>query len=268
MTRSDRGFTIVEVLVVAGVMAILLSLLLPALSKAKEAARQAKCLAQVRNHQQLIFAYAISYDDQVPYIWPKVREPPDGIPHPPPHGSPDWYLLIAGLWQVPLMDSFGNNGMHESLFCPSNTTPDIDDIEALTKELFGLPPEQVQGTRDYYLSEAMFFDPEALDPADPKWEPRYYVPQKLSGILFPSDKGFLRDAGTYHDPQWQRVGVAATPPFVKIAGFGDGSVALLNTVELIPGLVMNPTGNAEHDWWKGEMGKLSFTPWGVRGRDR
>ena len=167
------------------------------------------------------------------------------------------------------MDSFGNNGMHESLFCPSNTAPDIDDIEALTKELFGLPPEQVQGTRDYSLSHALFFDPEALDPDEPKLEsPRFYVPRKLGEISFPSDKAFLFDIQPNHDSQWQRLGHYALPPYDRIVGFSDGSARMLNTAELIPGLIMNPSGDADHDRIRSELAKLNFTPWGVRGRDR
>lgn len=267
MTRSDRGFTIVEVLVVAGVIAILLSLLLPALAKAKEAARQAKCLTQVRNHQQLIFMYAMSYDDQVPYIWSKVGAPPDEIPHPPPQGSPDWYLMISSLWQAPLMDAFDGNGIHETLFCPSNTERH-HMIESLRDA--GIPNlEQLQGTRNYSLSNALFLDPEALDPDEPNWEsPRFYVPRRLGEILFPSDKVFLFDNTLYHDPQWQRLGVYALPPYNRIAGFSDGSAIMLNTAELIPGLIMNPTGDADHDRIRRQLAKLNFTPWGVRGRDR
>ena len=268
MAHFSRGFSLVELLVVMGVVAILLSLALPALSKAQEAARRAKCLTQVRSHQQLIFAYAISYDDQVPYTWSKVRAPLDEIPYPPPPGNPDWYLAVTSLWHVPLMDSFGGNGMHETLFCPSNT--ELDRLKTKTHiEEAGVRAEQVQGTRDYSLSSAMFLAPEALDPDDPKREHRYYVPRGLSEINFPSDKAFLRDGGPpYHDPQWPRVGVYAVPPYVQITGFSDGAAVVLNTAELIPGVVMNPTGNADRDRLQSEANKLDLTPWGVRGRDR
>lgn len=267
MVRSSRGFSLIELLVVMGVLAIVLSLALPALSKAKEAARRAKCLAQIRNHQQLLFAYAISYDDQVPYIWSKVRTPPDEIPYPPPPGSPDWYLAVSSLWHVPMMDSFGGNGLHETLFCPSNT--ELDSLEALMHEAEVANPKQMQGTRDYSLSNALFLDPEALDPDDPNPDHQYYVPQRLSEIAFPSDKAFLIDSGPpYHDPRWRRVGVFATPPYDQIVGWSDGSAVLLNTAEIIPGLIMNPTGDTDLDRIRSELAKLDFTPWGVRGRDR
>ena len=46
--RYARGFTIVELLIVIGVIAILLSLLLPAVQRAREAARRTQCLSNIR----------------------------------------------------------------------------------------------------------------------------------------------------------------------------------------------------------------------------
>jgi prepilin-type N-terminal cleavage/methylation domain-containing protein/prepilin-type processing-associated H-X9-DG protein len=43
MTRRDRGFTLIEVLVVISIIALLIALLLPAVQAAREAARRAQC---------------------------------------------------------------------------------------------------------------------------------------------------------------------------------------------------------------------------------
>ncbi len=60
------GFTLVELLVVIGIIAVLISLLLPALGKAKEAANRAVCLSNMRQVHQAFMMYAMAFKDQVP----------------------------------------------------------------------------------------------------------------------------------------------------------------------------------------------------------
>src|SRR3954452_12099630 len=76
-TKSGRGktaFTLVELLVVIGIIAVLIGILLPVLSVAQESARRVKCASNLRQLGQGMLSYASANNGQFPrVVWDRTN---------------------------------------------------------------------------------------------------------------------------------------------------------------------------------------------------
>jgi prepilin-type N-terminal cleavage/methylation domain-containing protein/prepilin-type processing-associated H-X9-DG protein len=106
MPKRGRGFTLVELLVVIGIIALLISILLPALNKAREQARRSKCLS---NQRQLVMAWLMYANENKGHLvssntWAEqgIGSNPGGTlcgyTYPPAGTSPvqPWSWVVAG----------------------------------------------------------------------------------------------------------------------------------------------------------------------------
>ena len=65
-TYKGRGFTLIELLVVISIIALLLSILIPALNKVKESARDVICRTNLKSMQLATILYTDAYEGKMP----------------------------------------------------------------------------------------------------------------------------------------------------------------------------------------------------------
>ena len=82
-TSSKRGFTLIELLVVIAIIAILAAILFPVFAQAREKARQASCLSNLKQIGIATQMYAQDYDETMA-AWTFANYP-NGL-----WGSPEW----------------------------------------------------------------------------------------------------------------------------------------------------------------------------------
>lgn len=94
-----KGFTLIELLVVIAIIAILAAILFPVFAKAREKARQASCLSNVKQLMLGILSYTQDYDEVLP----------DHYTHGGPYGTVPWNAKL---------EAYVKN--HQIFVCPSN----------------------------------------------------------------------------------------------------------------------------------------------------
>ena len=166
MNRSHRqhGFSLIELVVVIAIVTVFASMLLPALSRARERSRGAQCLSNLRQWNLALSMYLHDYDDSIPRRGQGIQ---------PLHDIDrleDWFNALPPMLGL---QTYQMMVINHTIPRPGETSVYVCPTARAT-------------TNDYFLSYAMNFY------LSPTLRPR---PHRLPEISRPSTLAFLADGG-------------------------------------------------------------------------
>ena len=232
---SRRGFTLIEILVVLVTIAILMALLLPALSKAKKQGKSTEVLSAIRQSISATTQYANEEKGFLPYLGtpehPEVGIFPDGDWG--MFGPPSYFRGQASLWATALLE----HGVNLTELDPYFTYPDHGPKRIFT---YIWMTHAAVAKSPYWVG---------IDPPD---NPKLFGGVRLDETVFPSSKGLFGYVG------WKS---ADPPPTHWEVGMFDGSAARRSVTDP-PLQVDGPYRRyGAIDW------RVFTTYEGIRGRD-
>jgi len=137
--RSRRAFTLVELLVVIGIIAILIAILLPVLNRAKRQAQKVACQANLRSIGQAMSLYV----DQYRYF-------PGGWIN-----TPSTVYGTAAVWPVRLRNAIGGN--QKIFYCPARDPEYMWPYEGVDMQKPFAAKSLVDMSYGYTLGEQLLF---------------------------------------------------------------------------------------------------------------
>ena len=166
-----RGFTLVELLVVIGIIALLVGILLPTLSSARDSAKTVACLSNQRQIGQGLVFYNNDWNGALPAM--EVLNQPEG----PAGRFWAWKLAEPGYLPLEPADSPEKVTLDTVFVCPAG------DAE-VSPNMFTAPTSQV----DRKGAQLNVFDVPAAnyDPGDPSTTRQVGISYAVNGTWVPS----------------------------------------------------------------------------------
>jgi len=224
------GFSLMELLVVIAIIALLLSILMPSLGKARFMAMRLQCAHNLRQIDLAVRLYLDVNDD----TYPCAQDPLSTNPY--------YWLWMGRGWRAfvqPYLGATINKRNPSVLFCPQDTTD----------------PDKYENT-SYAYSMAFYHSPKQIDdmtsPQDTYTNPQTSVPQRSCKVTSPSGKILIGEWRSNHSPIEQDSGWWCWDGRRNYL-FADGHIDYLKAQQIRPANDKLPDAN--------------LTVHGIRGRD-
>lgn len=157
-----KAFTLIELLVVIAVISILAAILFPVFARARENARRASCMSNLKQMALGVMMYTQDYDERYPHAQISTTQLP-----------PDGYFWFTGRWYWPQM-IYPYTKNSEMFFCPSSSVT--------ARDTAGRPTPY----RNHYGANALILPTAGAIPS-----------KSLASISSPSTTYLAMDMGAY-----------------------------------------------------------------------
>ncbi|MFN0051661.1 MAG: DUF1559 domain-containing protein, partial [Planctomycetales bacterium] len=191
-----KGFTLIELLVVISIIAVLMSLILPAVQSAREAARRTQCTNHIRNLALAVTNFASGHAGGLPYVDEPVGVVPVNATTP---------VQVYANWPVALLGYLDRPDMVEALSRPGGFTY----LQTTAIDVFACPNDGGSfktpngfsypancGYGNFQASAGGIVESNYI-PATPVFHNAYDIDWNQSGAADLNDVDIARDTGVF-----------------------------------------------------------------------
>ena len=200
--RSVRGFSIVELLVVLGIIMILISLVMPMLGETKAEANRRVCQSEMRQLGLMIAMYASDNKERFPFPLESRGPYLFGAPGGRTVGAAGAGAM-TGYWPMAMLDDFGGTIYADVLLCPEDKS--TLGARARTAAEMGVDESEVQLPTIRVMSSSMLLDPGALRTDINDWQDYYFHVNSIHDAQFASQKAMLVEQEPLHEPGYVHI---------------------------------------------------------------